>query len=175
MPPGYGFSEEEDAVAALQLSTHNNECRSGQYPQDIIFRTVFNERLLVPLVEAFARACLQVQTLKKAYLITTLSEPVEFRGTMYDYPVDWGIHDSAPGQYHLNYSRPNLSYPTDSARRRTLTFCIRDWRPSEDLCDLLQSIGQGIHSEEDTVRYLDRWASTGRPQALEKLSREHRD
>ena len=95
MPPGYGFSEEEDAVAALQFSTHNNECRSGQYPQDIIFRTVVNERLLVPLVEAFARACLQVQTLKKAYLMTTLREPVEFRGTMYDYPVDWGIYYSA--------------------------------------------------------------------------------
>lgn len=171
MPPGYGFSVEEDFVAALRFNSIEDNSQSGRY--DNIFRTVVNEQLLIPLIEAFAKACIQVPTLETAFLMTSLRQPVEFRGKLHDYPTRWGIYYSAPGQYHDHRSIPNLSYPASSAWQRTLTYEVREWRLSEDLCSLLRCIGQGAHKKEPIERYIDRWASTERQEVMEELAQEY--
>ena len=172
MPPGYGFSEEEDIAAALEFSVPTFHAQSGKRPFDNIFRSTVDKRLVVPLLEAFAKACTQMPLLEMAQLGTNLWELVEFRWETYTRSGEWVILYSIPGCYHRRHHRePPLSYPTDSALRRTLIFDTRDWRPSEELCSLFQSIGQGKYSEEPIIRHVDRWGSMGKQMALDELAR----
>jgi len=128
---------------------------------------------MVPLVEGFARACIQVPTLQKAFLMPMMKDPLKYKNRTRFCTVDWGVYYSAPGHYHDDPSGLKLSYPADSAWRRTLTYEVGKWRPSKELCSLLRSIGQDRHNKEPIERYIDRWATNGRAEVLEMLARSH--
>ena len=47
MPPGYGFSEEEeDFVAAPRCDNYDNDRGSGAFPFDNVFHTAINEQAM---------------------------------------------------------------------------------------------------------------------------------
>lgn len=174
MPLGYGFSEEEDLVAALQFRRSHYLVSIGWHPSDNIFRTEVDERLVNPLIEAFAAACIQMSMLKKACLMTVLHKPVEFGGRVDYYPANWAIYYSAPGYYHTEHNAEMMvPYPAESEWQRTLTFDVRGWRLNKELSELLRKIGQDKYSKEPIERYIDQWVSFGKPKRLEWLAQKH--
>lgn len=170
MPPGYGFSREENAAAALLFSTREHQSRTGAFPHYNKFRVRVDEQRIVPLIEAFCQACCQMPSLNRAFLMTRLFEPVEFRGAVCFFEADWGLFYSAPGSYHATY--PKLSYPAESAHQRTLTADVRDWRLPEHVYDIWKEVGSSKYKGKAVERYIDSWGST-KPQILDELAQEN--
>ncbi|KAH7346687.1 hypothetical protein BKA65DRAFT_551587 [Rhexocercosporidium sp. MPI-PUGE-AT-0058] len=173
MPPGYGFDEEEDLHAALQFDLSLYDASTGWQESDTRSRTRVDERLVNPLIEAFATACIQMPMLRTAYLMTELQEPVEFDDRVDPFPANWAIYYSAPGYYHTaNHDKMMAPYPPESAWQRTLTFDVRGWRLNEKLSGLLRNIGQDKHSKEPIERYIDQWARFGKPELFARLTQQ---
>lgn len=70
LPPGYGSSEEEDIAAALQYSHKENAIMRGLslIPGPDNYRYSADDEKLSPLVDAFAKACTQMPSLRDASL-----------------------------------------------------------------------------------------------------------
>ena len=89
MPPGYNSSEQEDSNASLRYSFLDELTYSGGGIARI-FRLVPDEPVLVPLIESFALACLQIPNLENATLATELSETIDIDGETNDFTSEWG-------------------------------------------------------------------------------------
>ncbi|KAG6359749.1 hypothetical protein INS49_010801 [Diaporthe citri] len=75
MPPGYNPSEPPESMTLDRFEWHLNSLNSGWAPT-WIFRLVPEDRLLLPPIEAWARALSQMPQVRRAKLKTTLSLPV---------------------------------------------------------------------------------------------------
>lgn len=164
VPPGYGSSEEDDIVAALQYSDLENTMLSGYPPS--VFRLVPNEELLAPLIGAFAQACLQIPSLKVASLSTTIAVPLEFEGRRTYTPSEWGIWFAAPGASFHWQLQLEPAFRDDMGQRR-LVFDTKHWQPDEHLCNLLRGIGRERYGEELVEKHVDYWDSITKPKVLE--------
>ncbi|KAI0813761.1 hypothetical protein GGR55DRAFT_544680 [Xylaria sp. FL0064] len=140
MAPGYGDSEEDDAVAAEDFDPSEH--------RDIRFALPMtpDDDSLEPLIEAFGRACSQMPRLRSACLSTVLSaseaEVKSGRCMREQHQFVWGVWYFSP------YVRPTDGYDhSDPAifediYRRRLFWSVRDWRPNPALRSLLQTLGR---------------------------------
>ena len=121
MSPGYGATEEEDLAAALVYS-EIDDARLSARLLNYRYRLDPDETLLVPLIKAFTRACLQIPALRTAKLSTTLLEVLNVDGRQTYSVAPWGIHYAAPGARLPE----GLSTIKDIEYRR-LVLDTRDW------------------------------------------------
>lgn len=135
-PPGYGHSVEGDAEAAISFLPSEH---MGSNVRD---RTLVpDDDSLVPLIEAFGRACSQIPTLKLAELYTVLPT-APGRGTSGPSQdrYRWGVWYFSPGTSSQGYGYIGSTFSEDTHRRR-LFWTVKDWRPEADLQRLLRGIG----------------------------------
>lgn len=141
MPPGYGYSAEEDRLAASGFSLpEHREMDFAMHRCEV----VPNDDALVPLLESFGRACLQMRDLKTATLVASIPSGLLLSNgeTMYSTTM-WGVWyikrgcaARAMGQCLLG---PEYSKAQDEGK---ILWTVGDWRPDFDLSRLLRSIGQ---------------------------------
>jgi hypothetical protein len=155
MPPGYGFSEEEDNNAPARYSFVGELTDSGNTVARI-FRLVPDEPFLVPLIESFTLACLQISSLETATLATGLWETIEDDVETNNFMSKWGIYFAAPGNrsdWYFAAKWEDPSYPEKGLTVPRLTFNTRKWRPNLDLRKMLRGIGG--YGEKLDEKYLD--------------------
>lgn len=158
MPPGYGADEEDDIAAAQQYSESENSILSGNRPS--VSRLVPNEELLNPLIEAFARACLQISTLKTASLNSTIAVPFEFDGRRTSTRSEWGVWFAVPC---ASFPWRHLLEPAfqDDTQNRRLIFDTKHWQPNEHISNLLREIGRERYGTELVERHVDSGETQG--------------
>jgi hypothetical protein len=166
MPPGYRKTEEEDIAVALQFDTFEDEQQSGVSPHDNIFRVVPDEKILTPLVEAFARACIQMPRLREASLSTDLWEMVEFQSKKYRADAQWGIYYAAPG---VDYPCHEALSSNRDLKKQGLVFDIRDWTLSDEIYELFRDIGKESFGTELIEKHVDTWDTILKPRFLDEL------
>ncbi|KAF4471848.1 hypothetical protein FALBO_1236 [Fusarium albosuccineum] len=167
LPPGYGHSEEEDAMAALQYSESENQRRSGG--SMCLFRWVPDEGTIVPLIEAFGRACAQIPSLRISSLTTTIQVPLQIH-QLRSVPVrsPWGVSYAAPG---AEFSRKWQLDPAfrENVQQRRIMWDVKDWLPSNHLRGIIGSIGQCRYGDELVEKHVDFWAAVMRPRELARF------
>ncbi|KAK7750139.1 hypothetical protein SLS62_007888 [Diatrype stigma] len=147
MPPGYGWSEEEDTMAALRYTDQNASLLRGismplgEY-RDIYRYFVDNERLS-PLVKAFAKACAQMPLLTDASLTCQIIRPQKSAsGGLSPRRTTWGIWFAVPGTA-IDFESQELDEPEFRlCTSRRLVLKIHNWVPRWDLYQLLRDIGR---------------------------------
>jgi hypothetical protein len=141
MPPGYSLSKQEDSNASFRYNFLDELTFSGSGIARI-FRLVPNEPVLVPLIESFARACLQIPNLENATLATELWEKIEIDSETNNFTSEWDIYFADPANQSSWYPVPEeQGYPEEDLTVPRLTFNTRNWRPDEDVRKLLRGIG----------------------------------
>jgi hypothetical protein len=118
LPPGYGSEQETQEALAYKRSLRTPKFAGGIlcFRDDTDFRVVPNDELLVPLLEAFARAIAQMPALQSAELFTELCYPHE----------EWSVNYVAPG-VESYYEKPLGNETALSSPR--LFLHVQDWRP----------------------------------------------
>ncbi|KAM5346919.1 hypothetical protein ACJ41O_009924 [Fusarium nematophilum] len=167
LPPGYGYSEEEDVVAALQYSDSENERRSGA--SMCLFRWVPDETTIVPLVEAFGRACAQMPALRIASLTTTILVPLEvhhYRSVPVRSP--WGVSYAAPGAEFSRQWRLDPAF-CENVHQRRILWDVKDWLPGSYLRRIMSEIGQDRYGDELVEKHVDFWAAVMKPRELARF------
>jgi len=165
MLPGYGYSEEEDIIAAAEFDLWEDMELSGMMPT-YIFRSRPEEALLLLLLEAFARACAQMPRLRIASLVTDLWEELEIENGMHRQKVEWGVYYAAPGVDRHHHRE--LAFDQDVEHRR-LVFDIRDWQLQDETYELFEEIGQKEFSGEVVIKHVDVWDTIVKPRLLEEI------
>jgi hypothetical protein len=169
MPPGYDSSQQDDINNSLDYRYIDELLYSGT---DIarVFRLVPDEPVLIPLIEAFARACSQIPHLEVATLETWIREPIDFKDETNTYAAVWGIYYAAPGSQSGWPPTPNEEgYPNEDLKRPRLTFNTRNWRPDMELLHLLRMIGG--HEDNLELSYIDLWETVEKPDEIEREAR----
>jgi hypothetical protein len=144
MPPGYGSDEDEwDEAAEYEVSLRP-EGREGDGTLDLLddFRVVPDEEVLVPLLEAFARAVAQMPALKTACLTSRLPDPY----------LEWFVVYATPGNLtdHEEYMEED-----DSTGAKPRVFLhVHGWTAPEQVLDTLRKIGQKRHGQDAIVTYI---------------------
>ncbi|KAI1078123.1 hypothetical protein F5B20DRAFT_549409 [Whalleya microplaca] len=153
VPPGYGPNEEEDAEAAISFSLR------GQRDFDPRVREVHpDDDSLVPLIEAFGRACLQMPALKRAELATVIPVPPgPNTARSGENKSPWGLWYFSPGT--PPGANPLEMHPafSEDIHHRRLFWDINGWRLDMDLQTLLRSIGSERYGKYLVERFVDTW------------------
>ncbi|KAH6973569.1 hypothetical protein BKA56DRAFT_634630 [Ilyonectria sp. MPI-CAGE-AT-0026] len=167
MPPGHGYSEEEDIAAALRYSDSENQRLSGA--SMCLFRWVPDEESLVPLIEAFGRVCSQMPSLKVASLMTMIHVSLEV-GANRQVPTrsPWGVSYAAPGEVFPQQFQLDPAYREDGGRRRLL-WDVKDWQPPGHLRSVLAAIGRERYGDELAEKNVDFWAAVMKPRELSRF------
>ncbi|KAK7418691.1 hypothetical protein QQZ08_011127 [Neonectria magnoliae] len=167
MPPGHGYGEEEDIAAALRYSDSENQRLSGA--SMCLFRWVPDEELLVPLIEAFGRACSQMPSLKVASLMTMIHVSLEV-GTSRQVPTrsPWGFWYAAPGEVFPQQFQLDPAYREDGDQRRLL-WDTKDWHPPARARSILGAIGRERYGDELAEKHVDFWAAVMKPRELARF------
>ncbi|KAI1074275.1 hypothetical protein F5B20DRAFT_563970 [Whalleya microplaca] len=154
MPPGYGFSEEEDIRAAESFCLRDNVISKGSCHVDVV-----PNDSLIPLMEAFGRVCLQLPMLKAAELCSTIPGLDETDKTHTSYRRSiWGVWYFSPGTTHRGKEFYDPAFFEDTDQRR-LFWDVKSWRPSAHLSNLLRSIGKDRHGDQLVEKFVDSWNS----------------
>ncbi|ORY68356.1 uncharacterized protein BCR38DRAFT_455363 [Pseudomassariella vexata] len=156
VPPGYGFSEEEDAEAAISFSLIGQRDWDGRVQE-----VLPDDDSLVPLIEAFGRACLQMPMLKLAELSTIITVPPELdTARCYEDRSPWGLWYFSPGTSPgTNYLEMDLAFSEDIQHRR-LFWDVKRWRSDMDLQNLLRNIGSERYGKPLVERFVNTWIPT---------------
>ncbi|KAI0836210.1 hypothetical protein F5Y06DRAFT_274525 [Hypoxylon sp. FL0890] len=177
LPPGHGHSEEEDAEAARRFSLpHHFGCddiRSSNVVPD--------DDSLVPLIEAFGRACLQMRSLESAELTTRI--PVSFETdtgeTLWSQSL-WGVWYVSPGarsvrESGLSFWGPDHLSPAffENPEQGRLLWAVKDWRPSIELSSLLRDIGRDRYGTQLVEKFLDCCNTIWKEATLEHWRKRH--
>ncbi|RSL47543.1 hypothetical protein CEP53_009883 [Fusarium sp. AF-6] len=166
-PPGYGYSEEEDIIAAFQYSDSENQRRSGD--SMCLFRWVPDETTIVPLIEAFGRACAQMPALRIASLTTTIQVPLQVHQWR-SVPVrsPWGVSYAAP---RAEFSRQWQLDPAfrENLHQRRIFWDVKDWLPGSHLRRVMSEIGRDRYGDELVEKHVDFWAAVMKPRELARL------
>lgn len=146
MPPGYNPPESPESLNIRSFDRTDNALNSGWEPV-WRFRLVPEERLLLPLIEAWARALRQMPQVRRTLLKTTLSLPVA--NSAGDHHYDWSIRYNPPCQCRrcsIGFVREGQREIRCSGRKiRGLSFRTLTWRPEGWLLELLRGIGSRYH------------------------------
>lgn len=146
LPPGYDEADPDANVLAVELDWHSYVLNSGQAPL-WTFRLVPEDRLLLPLIEAWARAVSQMPRVTTATLSTTLKLPVAEVGTGCRY--GWYLRYFSPCQCSTCSTgivrEGEQKSHCSRLKTRALVFRTLAWRPNEALLELLKGIGSRYH------------------------------
>ncbi|KAK5989694.1 hypothetical protein PT974_07950 [Cladobotryum mycophilum] len=163
MPPGYGYSEEQDITAALRFSDEENRLHSGQkmfynnVEDDDV--AVPDETSIVPLMKAFGRACTQIPTLKVACLETEIPQPRNDLRRLVLHGASWGVSYLAP---LATPKRPkktlDLAFSEDIGQRR-LFWDVGKWRPKAELRGIFRAIGREIYGDTLVEKFVDNYTA----------------
>lgn len=154
LPPGHGFTEEQDLSAAFQYDDSTDQVMSGLAGAPL-FRTRPRTGELQPLIAAFALVCAQIPTLKTARISSEVwnggidTDPSQGRGW---HP--WGIWYTAPGSQFSQIPSQDLEFSLEASQRR-LVFDIGDWQPNPRLLTMLRNIGKKQHGDSLSELFLD--------------------
>ncbi|KAI5464119.1 hypothetical protein BGZ63DRAFT_401097 [Mariannaea sp. PMI_226] len=167
MPPGHGYSEKEDAAAALRYSDSENQRLSGA--SMCLFRWVPDDEKITPLIEAFGRACAQMPCLKVASLTTMIHVSLEI-GLARQVPTrsPWAIWYAAPGEMFPQQFQLDPAYRVDVEKRRVL-WDVKDWQPSPKLRSTMRAIGRERYGDDIREKHVDFWASVMKPRELSRF------
>jgi hypothetical protein len=93
LPPGHGSEQETQEALVSERSLRAPRFAGGVLllRDNVDFRALPNDELIVPLLEAFARAITQMPALQSAELFTPLSFPRE----------EWSVLYVAPGSRRI--------------------------------------------------------------------------
>jgi hypothetical protein len=156
MPPGYNLPGSQESVALSGFDWDSDCLNSGGTPV-WVFRLVPEERLLFPLIEAWARAVSQMPEVRKAILRTTLRLPLTHTDGAHHY--DWSLRYVSPCQC----SRCRAGIVREEQREthcsgrtvRGLSFRTLSWRPDGVILELLRGIGSRYYAGRMEECYLD--------------------
>ncbi|KAI1380195.1 hypothetical protein F4677DRAFT_253505 [Hypoxylon crocopeplum] len=168
MPPGYGYSEDDDTEAATWFSAGGRRATDSR-----VLNVVPDDDSIVPLIEAFGRACLQMPMLKSAELSAPIPAPIQLDNE--DRRVQgrskWGIWYFSPGT-SCRMSR-ELMHPAffEDAHQRRLLWDVQDWQPSMDLSSLLGDIGREKYGDRLVERFVDSWNAVTKESRLKLYKR----
>jgi hypothetical protein len=155
VPPGYGPSEEEDAETAISFSLKGQRDFDGRVQE-----VLPDDDSLVPLIEAFGRACLQMPMLKLAELSTVIPVPPEPNiANCHEDRSPWGLWYFSPGTSPgAKYLEMIPAFSEDIHHRR-LFWDVKGWHLDVDLQNLLRSIGSERYGEHLVERFVSTWVS----------------
>ena len=159
-PPGYGTAEEAEAAIQYAKSmrhglTYNPDNGTSDGRED--FRTVVNNEVMLPLLEALARAAGEMMALEWFHVSTELAQG---RG------AQWFVEYVAPGKKHEfeKYTRPKEMQDWDAEEQRkrqykplddpTVFLHVEKWRPDEKVVELFQAIGRKRWGRDARVVFL---------------------
>lgn len=156
MPPRYNPSESPDAVSLDHFEWYLNALTSGCAPT-WVFRLVPEDRLLLPLIGAWAHAISQMPQVRRAKLKTILPLPVVNRDS--DHHYEWSLRYLPPCQC----SRCSIGFVREGQREgrcsgrtiRGLSFRTLTWRPEGALLELLRGVGSRYHDGGMELLYHD--------------------
>ncbi|KAI1428610.1 hypothetical protein F5Y12DRAFT_730834 [Xylaria sp. FL1777] len=155
VPPGYRHSEEEDVTAAMSFSVWED-----RYPGNMHFELVPDDDSLVPLIEAFGQACLQMPELKSAQLFTVVPAPAELNANQSSRNRSlWGVWYFSP--YTYPHTPPTIIDENmdpaffEDVHHRRLFWNVRDWTPDMDLRRLLGNIGRERYGTYLVEKFFD--------------------
>ncbi|KAH8816654.1 hypothetical protein F5884DRAFT_725922 [Xylogone sp. PMI_703] len=163
MPPGYNRSEQEGNLAISRFA-HVHELELSGHDDTRAFRLSPNESVLVPLIEAFARACSQIPSLEKATLVADHRRIVRINSETYNFGLEWGIYVLA---HTPIYSLRKWAGPYEDLAVARLTFNTGNWRPDEGLLKILRGIGG--YRESLHEKYIDLWETFLHPEETERM------
>lgn len=163
VPPGYGHADDNKIVRFFDSALH---C-SGGAPSELSVTP--DDDSLVPLIEAFGQACLQIPKLKSAELSTLIPappfkppknhDPPEYRWIR---PV-WGVWYFSPHtviESHETDWYPIQYFPIfykHTPQRRVMRK-ITDWGPKDSLRNLICKIGCEEYGMDLVERFIeDKW------------------
>jgi hypothetical protein len=148
MPPGYGSAEEAEEALAYRESMllagardDDDHWNDDRYE----FRVVPDDEVMLPLLEAFARAIAQMPAVKKAHLSAHARFPHR----------EWFVSYVAPG-----IPRPYddelvvLGVREPAASQPRVFFHVQDWRPSKHVLDLFRKVGTERHGQDAAIAFL---------------------
>lgn len=156
MPPGYNLPGSQDSVALSDFDWNSDYLHGGWAPV-WVFRFVPEERLLFPLIEAWARAVSQMPEVRRAILKTRMQLPVIETGEARRY--DWSLRYVSPCQCsrcRAGFVREGQRETRCSGRTvRGLSFSTLTWRPDGTVLELLRGIGSRYHAGRMEECYID--------------------
>ncbi|KAK1767862.1 hypothetical protein QBC33DRAFT_61077 [Phialemonium atrogriseum] len=143
------------------------------YPPSI-FRLVPDEELLAPLIEAFARACLQIPSLKVASLSTTIVVPLENWKTA-------GLTDHRSGASGLPLPALHFTGSFSWNLLFGMTWSDGDWSSTRNIgsrmnisaiyLEVLDGKGMERYGKGLVEKHVDYWDTIQKPQLLEDYRR----
>ncbi|KAI1305053.1 hypothetical protein F5Y03DRAFT_163040 [Xylaria venustula] len=150
VPPGYGHSKEEDAMSAVSFSGsgHIDRISSPAAPDN---------DSLVPLIDAFGHACLQMPKLVSAQLTARVpASSAELRAGRFilGYRFLWGVWYFSPDTLPRRIEKCMDPAFLEDVDQRRLFWTVRDWRPTTDLRCLLGEIGCERYGIQLVERFL---------------------
>ncbi|KND93496.1 hypothetical protein TOPH_01974 [Tolypocladium ophioglossoides CBS 100239] len=167
VPPGYGHSEQEDTEAAIHFSLRGIVGQHGR-----TLRVVPDDDSLVPLIEAFGRACLQMPMLKLANLSTFIPAPARLdTGEFSRGRAQWGVWYLSPGTWPREDKKDMDPAFSDDIHQRRLFWDVMDWRPNPDLRSLLRDIGSDRYGTNLVEKFVDTWSTVGKDQHLQRYKK----
>lgn len=148
VPPCYG-NDEEDAAAAIEFQITRHSGFTGRV-QGV---SVPEDESILPLFEAFGRACCQIPPLQSACLLTHVRSE-SGSGARFQDLVPWGVSYTSPGVWPWGgMPIPETAF-SDCLDTRRLFWNTLDWRPTTTLQDLLRNIGGERHGGRLVERFL---------------------
>lgn len=163
MPPGYGFSEEEDIRAAESFSLKDHKISMDSCAVDV----VPDDASLTPLMEAFGRVCLQLPMLRASELYSTIPGLDETDNTPFSYRRSlWGVWYLSPGTIYCGGKKYYDPVFFENSDQRRLFWDVKSWRPSTQLSSLLRSIGQDRYGNQLVEHFVDSWNSVRKARSL---------
>ena len=113
---------------------------------------------IVPLIEAFGRACLHMPMLKLAELSTFIPVPPKpHTANGHEDRSPWGLWYFSPGMSPgPKYLKTSLAFSEDIHHRR-LFWDVKGWHLDMDLQNLLRSIGSGRYGGHLVERFVSTW------------------
>ncbi|KAH9900487.1 hypothetical protein F4778DRAFT_145031 [Xylariomycetidae sp. FL2044] len=166
VPPGYGDTEEEDVTAA-RLFSMKDHLPIAKIPPG--WGMPDNDSL-VPLIEGFGRACLQIPMLESARLHTFIPGPLySDHSRISTRRCPWGVWYFSPGvTYDATANNMDPAFSQHSSQRR-LFWDVQDWRPGSNLQNILRSIGHERYGPQLAEHFLDTWETVRKDQEIERL------
>jgi hypothetical protein len=140
-PPGHGSEEETKRALAYGLANNPAQFRRCGSRVNWDRRTMANDEVIPPLLEALARAISQMQAIETVYLY--------FRFPDF---TDWIVSYSAPGTENALDEYADGAASSLSAPR--FVFHTQDWRPSRMVLDLFRAATRKRHQQDAIVTFL---------------------
>lgn len=139
IPPGHGSEQDTLDALAYEQSIVEDWAWEGWGE----FRTVPDDKVMLPLLEAFARAISQIPSLESADLTTELPFP----------DAEWSVSYLAPGVEVPNHLKRCIERDMALSTPRVL-FQTGDWRPSRAVLGLFRNIGMKAYQQDAAIAFL---------------------